>query len=199
MVILRKFPKPNSAAHTTQNRTAGFNLTQQWVLATSLALIFTELMRVRILKTCVSDRTKLARSKQLCFNCLQTGHNVSPCSSNYTWRECHRPHYTLSNCYKNWQAYPLNKKMIQTYASSVESEEKPLTADVNSHCKVSHEGQEYYSSSTFERLGMFFCHQLTFHFVTRLAKKYRCVHSLPFALTATLWKVLKPRPLIFPL
>ena len=93
-----------------------------------------------------SDRTKVAKSKHLCSTSLLTGLSVSACSSEYTWTECNLKYHTHLHRDRKLQKNSSNKKAVQANAYSTESEDKPQTAVVNSHCKASHEGQERYSS-----------------------------------------------------
>ena len=46
-------------------------------------------------KMSVRERFQIAKSKQVCFNCLQQGHNANSCSSKFKCRECKQKHHTL--------------------------------------------------------------------------------------------------------
>ena len=94
-----------------------------------------------------SDRTKFARSKQLCFNCLQKRHSVSACGSKYTCRESKMKHQTFQCCIENLQAESSNKRPFRLM-HLIKSEDITQTVVLRSHCEASHEHQQHYSSLT---------------------------------------------------
>ena len=95
----------------------------------------------------VSDRTKLVRSKQLCFNCLQSGYGVGAYTSKYTCRECKMKHHTLFHRDKSLLANSSTKSSIQSNVASTETEKKNHETIVNSHCNATTECQQYSSPS----------------------------------------------------
>ena len=75
----------------------------------------------------VSDRTKLGKSKQLCFNCLQSGHGVGACTSRYTCKECMMKHHTLLHRDKSLQASSWTKRFsLMQLALKQKRTAKPL-------------------------------------------------------------------------
>ena len=95
----------------------------------------------------VSDRTKLVRSKQLCFNCLQSGHGVGACTSKYTCREYKMKHHTLLHRDKSLQANSSIKGTIQSNAASTETIKKNHETVVKSHCNTTTECRLHSSPS----------------------------------------------------
>ena len=87
----------------------------------------------------VSDRTKFVRSRQLCFNCLQSGHGVGACTSKFTCRECKMKHHTLLHRDKSLQANSSIERTIQSNAASTETIKKYHETVVNSHCNATTE------------------------------------------------------------
>ena len=137
--------------------------------------------RPQFKNTSVSNRTKLARSKQLCFNCLRTNHSVSARSSKNTSRECKMKHHAfLYRTRNSKQIHP--KKTIKTNASSTESEDKPPAAVVLLTAKCHMKANSTTLPPLVRSLVMFHRQQLTFRSVTILTMKYRSVQLLTTAL-----------------
>ena len=87
----------------------------------------------------VSDRKKFVRSRQLCFDCLQSGHGVGACTSKFTCRECKMKHHTLLHRDKSLQANSSIERTIQSNAASTETIKKYHETVVNSHCNATTE------------------------------------------------------------
>src|SRR6185369_7069435 len=49
----------------------------------------------------VEARRNLVKDKQLCFNCLRSGHRISACKSTQTCRKCGQRHNTLLHLENN--------------------------------------------------------------------------------------------------
>ena len=63
----------------------------------------------------VGERFQIAKSKQVCFNCLQQGHTATWCSSKFKYRECKRMHRTLPH----WPQNTLTHQSLQRQKKTI--------------------------------------------------------------------------------
>ena len=71
----------------------------------------------------LKDRLNLAKSKRVCFNCLQPGHSANECSSKFTCRECMMKHHTLLHRPKS----PLTSSQVVSVNNSIANHSSPST------------------------------------------------------------------------
>ncbi|KAL0821872.1 hypothetical protein ABMA28_005274 [Loxostege sticticalis] len=82
----------------------------------------------KFLNLSVSDRFSFIQKKNICFNCLHLGHNVSQCKSNFSCRNCQKRHHTLIHFDKN--IVGVNKSADPSSGNS-QSFSLPPTAECN--------------------------------------------------------------------
>ena len=91
------------------------------------------------LKLSVPERMKYARTKQVCFNCLQAGHGVGACTSKFTCRDCKMKHHTLLHKDKATPTKFISRKATHSNMTTSLPSQRDDDTLVNTHCKALHD------------------------------------------------------------